>query len=401
MATQTHQAAPSRLARGTILAAATLTIMAPAVVAPSLPTMEQVFAAEPGASLLVRLAMTITSLMIAVSAPVSGLVADRIGRRPLLVSCLVLYAAGGTAGYFVTDLSLLVATRALLGIAIGGIMTAVSATITDWFDGPRRASFLGLQQAFASLGGVVFLPLAGVLAAVDWRAPFFLYGLGTVVALSAILAGRDRPRDTPAVTAGRGRAVTGRVFGIYALALGVTMAFYMAPTQVPFLLDDLGIGPAVVGVVLAGSTLTSTLGALGFPMLRRRLRSPAITTVAVALLGAGWLLVGNTGTAFGTAAGLLVSGVGVGLAVPNVTLRLSELAPPAWRGRVLSGLVTGIFLGQFLSPLAAQPLIEAVGIGDAFAWTGAVMVAGAALAAAGVRGERTIHETRLGGNVLE
>ena len=82
--------APHRLAHGTILGAATLTIMAPAVLAPSLPTMVQVFAAEPGASLLVRLAMTITSLMIAISAPVSGLVADRAGRRPLLVSCLLL-----------------------------------------------------------------------------------------------------------------------------------------------------------------------------------------------------------------------------------------------------------------------------------------------------------------------
>lgn len=362
--------------------------MAPAVVAPSLPTMEQVFAGEPGASLLVRLAMTITSLMIAISAPVSGLVADRVGRRPLLVSSLVLYAVSGTAGYFVTDLSVLVATRALLGIAIGGVMTAVSATVTDWFDGPRRASFLGLQQAFSSLGGVVFLPLAGLLATVDWRVPFWLYSLGAVIALFAVIAVRDRPRDTPVTAVGGGRAVTGPVFGVYALALSVTMAFYMAPTQVPFLLEDLGTGPAVVGVVLAGSTLTGMLGALGFPMLRRRLGFAAMTTVSVALLGAGWLLIGNAGTAPGTAAGLLVGGAGVGLAVPNVTLRLSELAPPNWRGRVLSGLVTGIFLGQFLSPLAAQPLIDAVGVGDAFVWIGIAMITGAALAGTALRRTR-------------
>ncbi|MCE7010339.1 MFS transporter [Kibdelosporangium philippinense] len=79
----------------------------------------------------------------------------------------MLYALAGTAGYFVNDLYVLLATRALLGVAVGGIMTAISATITDWFEGARRASFLGPQQAFASLGGVIFLPLAGVLAAVD------------------------------------------------------------------------------------------------------------------------------------------------------------------------------------------------------------------------------------------
>ncbi|MDA8368256.1 MAG: MFS transporter [Nocardiopsaceae bacterium] len=389
MTTTADRTAPNRLARGTILASAALTIMAPAIIAPSLPTMEQVFGDQPAASLLVRLAMTITSLMIAVSAPVSGMIADRVGRRPLLVACLVLYAASGTAGYFVTDLFLLLATRALLGIAVGGVMTAVSATITDWFDGPRRASFLGLQQAFASLGGVVFLPLAGVLATIGWRVPFWLYGLAAAVALFAFLAVRDRPRDTPAVAADRGRAVTGHVLGIYALALGATMVFYMAPTQVPFLLERLGIGPALVGAVVAGSTLTSTLGAVGFPALRRRLNSAAITTVSLALLGAGWLLVGGTGTAFGTAAGLLVGGAGVGVVVPNLTLRLSELAPPVWRGRVLSGLVAGIFLGQFLSPLAVQPLILAIGVGDAFTWAGTAIVAGAALAVLKARKRNT------------
>ncbi len=62
---------------------------------------------------------------------------------------------------------MLLLTRTLLGAAVGGILTAVSAMITDWFDGPRRASYLGLQQAFAGLGGVVFLPLAAVLAELD------------------------------------------------------------------------------------------------------------------------------------------------------------------------------------------------------------------------------------------
>lgn len=377
--------APRRLARGTILAAAAMTIMAPAIIAPSLPAMERVFADEPGASLLVRLALTITSLAIAISAPVSGLVADRAGRRPVLLSGLTLYAVSGIAGYFATGFSVLLTTRALLGVGVGAVMTAVTATITDWYDGPRRAAFLGLQQACAGLGGVVFLPLAGALATVGWRVPFWLYGLAAVVALCASIAIRDTPRATPAPAAGRGRGPIAPVLGIYALALVATMAFYMAPTQIPFLLESLGIGPVLVGVIVAGSTLTSTVGALTFPRLRGRLRSPAITTLSIALLGAGWLVAGLTGTALGAGAGLLVGGFGVGFAVPNLTLRLSELAPPAWRGRVLSGLVTAVFLGQFLSPPAVQPLIRAIGVGAAFTWTGVALIAGAALAAAGVR----------------
>lgn len=377
----TGRSGPSRVARGTILGAATLTIMAPAIIAPSLPAMERVFADQPGVSLLIRLAMTITSLTVAFSAPLSGLAADRVGRRPLLLSSLVLYAVSGTAGYFLTDLWSLLASRALLGIAVGGVMTAVNATITDWFDGPKRASFLGLQQVFTSLSGVVFLPLAGVLATIGWRVPFWLYSSAAVVALFAVLAVRDRPPGVSAPAVAHGRAVTGNMLGIYALALIATVIFYMAPTQVPFLLARQGIGPVLIGVVVASSTLASTLGGFAFPALHKHLRSDAITVVCIALLGAGWLLTGVTGTMTGIAAGLLLGGLGVGFAIPHLTLRLSELAHPAWRARVFSGLVAAIFLGQFLSPLVVHPLIQAFGVGDSFTWAGIAMLAGAAVAA--------------------
>ncbi|GHH33598.1 MFS transporter [Lentzea cavernae] len=353
-----------------VLASATLTIMAAAVIAPSLPAMGEVY----GEGVLVRLALTITALAIAVSAPLAGLVADRAGRKPLLTASLVVYALAGTAGYFVTSLPVLLVTRTVLGLAVGGVMTAVSALITDWFEGPDRTRFLGLQQAAASLGGVVFLPLAGVLAGIDWRLPFWLY---SVAALMALAAATGLTAERPETGTREPARFPRKAFGTYLLALIATLVFYMAPTQLPFLLRDLGASPAVVGFVIAGSTLTSVAGALLFP----RLRSSRTTAVSVVLLGVGWLVIGaGNGLALITA-GLLVGGFGVGLVVPNLNTALANLASPEQRGRVLSGLVAGIFLGQFLSPLALAPLIHVTGIAQAFVWTGvATTIAGAALA---------------------
>ena len=50
------------------------------------------------------------------------------------------------------------------------------------------------------------------------------------------------------------------------------------------------------------------------------------------------------------------------------------LAPPALRGRVSGLLVSGIFIGQFLSPIVSQPLITASGYGAAYAMVGAVVL---------------------------
>ncbi|GAB2846121.1 MFS transporter [Lentzea nigeriaca] len=355
-----------------VLASATLTIMAAAIIAPSLPAMGEVY----GEGVLVRLALTITSLAIAISAPIAGLVADRVGRKPLLVTSLVTYAVAGTAGFFVDSLPVLLGTRTLLGLAVGGVMTSVSALITDWFDGQERGRFLGLQQAFASLGGVVFLPLAGILAGVDWRLPFWLYSVAAAIAVLAIAGLEHEPRPVQKATTA---AFPAKTVGIYLLALTATLVFYMAPTQLPFLLRDLGGSPAVIGVVVAGSTLTSVAGALVFPKLPKG----RITAASVALLGLGWLLIGYGDTIPLVTAGLLVGGFGVGLVVPNLNLQLANAASPAQRGRVLSGLVAGIFLGQFLSPLVIAPLVQTAGIAAAFGWTGlATTIAGAVLALA-------------------
>ncbi|KJK50612.1 transporter [Lentzea aerocolonigenes] len=368
----TTRTVPTRTARAVVLASATLTIMAAAIIAPSLPAMGEVY----GEGVLIRLALTITSLAIAISAPVAGLAADRVGRKPLLTASLAAYAITGTAGYFVDSLPVLLGTRTLLGLAVGGIMTSVSALITDWFEGPERGKFLGLQQAAASLGGVVFLPLAGILAGIDWRLPFWLYSVAAAIALAAVAGLKHEPRT--AEKAEKAPFPT-KAIGIYLLALVATLVFYMAPTQLPFLLRDLGAGPAVIGVVVAGSTLTSVVGALAFPKLPKG----RITAASVALLGLGWLLIGYGNNIPLVTAGLLIGGFGVGLVVPNLNLQLADLATAQQRGRVLSGLVAGIFLGQFLSPLVIAPLVHAAAIPAAFTWTGVVTtIAGAVLALA-------------------
>lgn len=372
---------PGRLARTAVLATAGLTIMAPALIAPGLPAM----AAHFSDATTVRLALTITSLAIAVGAPVAGALADRFGRRPVLVTGLVTYALTGTAGLYVTGLGSLLATRALLGLAVGAMTTAAGALLTDWFTGPRRATWMGYQQAAASLGGVVLLPLAGLLADAGWRAPFWLYAVGAPVAALALVAIPRNPRPLAAPASGPRSPGPSpaplRVLGLYLLALAATAVFYMAPTQLPFLLGGLGVGPGAVGVAIAGSTVTSLAGSLAFPAVRRRLSPPAITLTALGLLGAGWVLIGQADGLGLVAAGLLVGGLGVGLTVPNLNLRLGELAPAGQRARVLAGLVAGIFLGQFVSPLAAGPLVSAAGPSGAFTVAGLVAVAGAVLTA--------------------
>ena len=77
--------------------------------------------------------------------------------------------------------------------------------------------------------------------------------------------------------------------------------------------------------------------------------------------------------------GLVIAGIGGGIAMPNYGAWLLARTTPAARGRAMGGLVAAIFMGQFLSPLLAQPVILAAGLPMLFVTAGILALALAAL----------------------
>ena len=260
--TASHASRSDGRAAAVVLAASTLTIMAAAVISPALPAMRMEYIQVPGVDVMVRLVVTITSAAIAVSAPVAGIVAARIGTRPVLTAGLILYAVAGTSGLLISDLTLLLCARVILGIGVGAIMTAASTTIAALWVGDRRTQLLGGQQLFASLGGVVFLSLAGWLSTLQWRAPFWIYGVSLLLLPLVAVTPLAPPvaQDAEPPTERGGPAAVRLVAGIYLLALSATAIFFLVPTQLPFALEHLGLSASITGLIVAASTATGVIG---------------------------------------------------------------------------------------------------------------------------------------------
>ncbi len=137
---------PSTATAVTLLAASTLTVMAPTIVAPALPSIAREFAGVARADLLVPLVLTLPALVIALTASGAGALVDRIGRRVLLGGILLYGLAGGT-GWFVSSLPALLAGRVGLGLAIAAALTAVTTLIGDLYGGRARSRMLARQAA--------------------------------------------------------------------------------------------------------------------------------------------------------------------------------------------------------------------------------------------------------------
>lgn len=373
--------APHVLVLPILLAASSLTVMAGATIAPSLPALKDHFAATPDIDLLARLVLTAPGLAIALAAPLAGGVADRFGRLPVLVSGVVLYAASGASGLVLDDIWAILVGRVLLGFAVGMIMTASSALIGDLFAGPGRERVIGLQAAFMNFGGVAFLLGGGLLAEISWRGPFAIYLLPLLLAPLALRFVAEPPVQTRIAAAA---AMPWTAVGfIYLIAFIGMIVFYIIPVQLPFLFRALGsTSPTLAGAGIAACSLVSGLTSL---ILLRHLRTRfgfrALLILSFAAMASGYVAIWLAPSPAFAFLGLTVVGFGIGLQMPNLGSWLQQIAPPQARARVMGGFTMAIFLGQFVSPFVHGPAARLVGYSASFLAAAALAIVGLALLA--------------------
>lgn len=367
-----------------------LTVMAGATISPALPGLTRTFAATSGSATLVPLLLSAPALGIAICAPFTGRLIDRVGRRPVLLVAVALYGLAGGVGLVLGDLWALMASRLVLGVAVAGIMVTATALVADYFDGERRVKVLGYQAAFMGLGGVVFLTLGGVLASLGARGPFAIYLLALLL-VPAVWKVIDEPARHHHGSGAGGGARRGRLRDswrllviVYALALVGMLAFYTIPTRLPFLLETLGgYGPTASGLSIALSGLVGAVVSLFYGRLRARFGFGPLGVATVVLLGAGLVTIGTAGALWQVLAGLVLVGLGVGLLLPTVNGWVATATPAVVRGAALGGLSTAIYAGQFLSPLLSSPLAGAWGVSSLYVVAGAIsLAAGVVLIAA-------------------
>lgn len=377
--------APSRAARpplATLLGVSTMTIMASATITPALPGMERHFAAEPNVELMVRLVLTLPGLAIMVSAPLLARLSTRVGRVRVLLGALLLYLVAGGSGLLVDSLSALLVGRALLGVGIAGIMTTSTALLADHHPAGEHGRVLGLQGAAMGFGGVVALLLGGVLAAASWRGPFAVYLLALPFLVLVWRKVSEPPAPPPSAEPVSRRRWSARLLGLYGLVFLGVLVFYTVPTQAPFWLARIGgAGPAVTGVLIAEVNLVATLVGLGFGRLRNRLGFATLAAMMFGAYAVGLAVVGTAPGLWAAAIGMAVVGLGIGLQNPTMNGWTVASVDPAARTKALGGTTSALFLGQFASPLVAQPVITGAGFAPMFLTAAALAALAATLPA--------------------
>ncbi|TCQ92654.1 MFS transporter [Pseudomonas sp. JUb52] len=381
---------PGRRQGAVLLLGSSLTIMGSVMVAPIIPKLGAEFGpVEPRADLLIPLAMTGPALAIALFAPLAGWLADRLGRKRLLVLATLCYALLGMLPALLQSLPTITLARLVFGLAEAAVMTCCVTLIADYWQGSRRLAYVNGQVITISLVGSLFFVVGGALGEHSWRTPFYLYLLPLLLVpfMLRLLWEPSRASVQSRLDEGPERSAPLPLLVNYLLVFAGMVLSVVVPIQSPLLLVQLGVTSSTLIGASAGLGLLATLGGpLLWPLLRRWWGLAGCNAVLLACMGSGlWLLV--TARNYETVlVAVTIHGLGVGMLVPNTMAPVMGALSARARGRGMGGYTGCLYLGQFASPLVVAVLLPFAG--DLHlairALASAALVAALAWAAAGL-----------------
>jgi MFS family permease len=369
-------------ARVAVLIAACLPSFAIGGLGPVLPAIAAHFSQYPDIGALTRLMVSLIGATIVIGSPLIGMLADRYGRRSILLAGLLLYGCAGSVGFFLDNIYWLLVARAFVGLGTAAVGALALTIVVAHSQGLARNRWLGYFNTTGTACALGLGVLSGFVGRFGWQWPFLIHAMAfPLFVLTLIGLAPDRraasEANTTTATAFNMREVPWWLL-LYAIFAGIVIL--MPVLYVPFQLKDSGItDPGAIGVAMAVTTAASVLTSICYGRVRSLLNLGSTF-----ILGFVTSTVGLTLIVTAIAYPILIVGLAmIGVAAALVSISIFALAgqtgPDANRARTVGlgkgGLYAGPLAGQFL----LEPIVSRSNVGTALLVIGGLAMALAAL----------------------
>ncbi len=315
------------------------------------------------------------------SGPAWGRLSDRVGRKPVIMTCL----AGAALSYVMlglaTELWMIYAARAFAGLTAGNLGVA-SAMMADITPPESRARGMGLIGAAFGLGLVLGPMLGGLLSGGDgsFTLPCLFAGIMSVLAIVAAAlflpesltaerraAERVHRQRGDRLSLYRMLAVTGNRLVLVQFVLHTTCVSSVTYLFPLWMGDFLGWGAREVGIVFGvqGAIMVVVQGGL-MGLLVRSVGELRLLCLCVAAFFTGMVSAVFADTMAAMIGSMYLAMTGATLCMPLLNTLVSHRTPLEYRGRMLGTTSSAAAWGRVIGPLLAGANLGAFGY--SWAW---------------------------------
>ena len=305
------------------------------------------------------------ALAATLSAPFMGALADRFGRRRIVLISLGVYILAFTGYLLAPSAGWFILLRGLAGAFTAGLVPAITGIVADIAPADRRAQWISILSGGASVGWIVGPALGGVLYDQWGYVPAL--GVSIFLAAAAFLTALFTIPETrkPALPASGTPAQLFSLGGIrkslpqsistFSLLLWIYFAVmfvwaFIEPRAQFYAYDDLGWTSSKLGLMMSVYGISLTAGEFGLGRLSDRLGRKPVILLGLVLYSAQFLGLAVFRNYLWIGATFLISGLGNALFDPALSASILDLAPAGHQARLLGIKSTAGSLGNILGP---------------------------------------------------
>lgn len=292
--------------------------------------------------------------------PFIGIVADRFGRKTILVPSMFLFGVAGFLCAFQSSFDGLLLLRLLQGIGASALGSINITLIGDLYSGERRNEAMGYNSSILSIGTALYPAIGGLLAAADWHYVFLLPGLilpfAFLIHFKLKVPKPKEPTLFKIYLSKLWKIINQKeAWGLFLSNILVFIILYgVLLTYYPIMLSErFNAGSLAIGISMTIMSGVAALASLQFGRMRKRTKTATLLIASSLLYFCGLLILAIAHSFILIGLAITLFGIGHGLFIPNIQSLLVGMAPLSERAAFMSFNGTILRLGQSLGPVIA------------------------------------------------
>ena len=300
--------------------------------------------------------------------PFTGYLADRFGKKNILIPSLFLFAVSGSLISLAQNADTVIVLRFIQGLGGSALLTLSPALVPDLFQGQERVKAMGYTGVTQGIGAGLLPMLGGLLASVTWYLPFLTAVIGLPIGLYLIIHLKNvRPGVLPKTGTYIRDAYENLVnkdvlqlcfftFGYVFIGFGAFISYIPSYMNTTF-----NTGTILIGIIIATRTISGSICSAVLNKITTRFSSRTLLVFSFVLLMLGMSAVPLTGRIEAVVFLALAYGAGFGIVRPLIQVLLFEISPENLRATFSSANGTALRIAQTFSPLIAGLVVAGLG----------------------------------------